>query len=374
MNDDIGKIVSECLNDNLIKHYFLKTKNMTYTEKKKQEKNFAKMIGYCVLFREKNGIEDYMRLYDKQEQIEFLKARIANKLNIPSDEIDKKQNDIVSYAFENFVKNGYVFHGGNSKAIEDNMKHGLKGAGTSQEEKDELMYIDSIFSKYGDDHPLGWGILDIKNNRSGWFYDNTPKHMLYYSESPEWFRQFCGGNICYAWGTIPEENRHGYANRDYDTCLMAITTLINKNKMEEKDRQEIIDFFNKCWSKFGDTEPYLAFVPIKSLSNDEQIEYFKTQYIEDDYLQKHIFEEIIEGGCIFFNNNACSDKDISPEDLSCVNLSPILPRFKINLKEQQREKTISDCIRKLNKLDLDDLLKAQEIIDQLSNKNNGRSL
>ena len=39
MNDDIGKVVSECLNDRLIKHYVLKTKNMTYNEKKKQENN-----------------------------------------------------------------------------------------------------------------------------------------------------------------------------------------------------------------------------------------------------------------------------------------------------------------------------------------------
>ena len=46
MNIDIGKIISECLNNALIQHYFMKKREMTYDEKRLQEKNFSRMIGY----------------------------------------------------------------------------------------------------------------------------------------------------------------------------------------------------------------------------------------------------------------------------------------------------------------------------------------
>ena len=141
--------------------------------------------------KELDGIEYYMSLTDKKLQIQFLKVRIADKIGIPHNEIDSRIEEIISYAFENFVRNGYVFHAGNSKAIEENMKNGLSVSQTSQEDLVELMRIASIYSKYGSDNPFGWGTLDIKNGRNGWFYDNNPQNMLYYADSPEWFGQFC---------------------------------------------------------------------------------------------------------------------------------------------------------------------------------------
>lgn len=378
MNIDIGKTISECLNNKLIQHYFMKKKGMTIDEKSMQEENFSRMIGYCILFKESDGIEEYMHLTDQEKQIKFLKLRIADKIGVSHNEVDDRIEDIIRYAFENFVKNGYVFHAGNSSSIENKMKYGLKSSESSLEEKMELMYINSIYSKYSNDSPLGWGILDIKNKRDGWFYDSNPHNMLYYADSPEWFGQFCGCNLCYAW-EVPEENRHGYENRDYDACFLTITKLIGKNNMSEDDRKEILDFFNKCWDKFGNTEPYLAFVPISSLKEDDVInrwkKYYypslnKTSYFEENY----IFNEIINGGCSLMNDNVCCNKNINPEDLSCVNLSPILPRFKVSEDSKQREMIIQDCIRKLNGLDIKDLLKAREMLNQFPPKSTGRSL
>lgn len=370
MNIDIGQIISECLNNSLIQHYFMKKREMTYDEKDLQEKNFSRMIGYCVLFKESEGIEEYMRLTDEKQQIQFLKLRIADKIGISYNEIDNRIEDIIRYAFENFVKNGYVFHAGNSCAIKNNMKYGLRVPESSQEDKMELMHIASIYSKYGNDNPLGWGTLDIKNKKNGWFYDSSPHNMLYYADSPEWFGQFCGGNLCYGWGLVPEENRHGYENRDYDACFLTITKLIEKYNMDENDRKEILDFFNKCWNKFGNTDPYLAFVPISSLRAGDDIDRMKDFYFGEDY----IFEDILNGGCKLMGDNRCCYKVVNPEVLSCVNLSPILPRFKVSEASKQREMTIQDCIRKLNDLDMEFLLKAQEILNQFPSKSNGRSL
>ena len=73
-------------------------------------------------------------------------------------------------------------------------------------------------------------------------------------------------------------------------------------------------------------------------------------------------------------DNICCDISINPEFLSCVNLSSILPRFKVNEDSKQREMTIQDCVMKLNGLDMEYLSKAQKILNQFPSKNTGRSL
>lgn len=141
MDNDIGKLVSQCLNNPLIQHYFMKKKDMSYDEKKLQENNFSRMIGYCILFKEVDGIDDYMRLTDRNKQIQFLKMRIANKIGVQDTEIEDKMGEIVKYAFNNFIENGYVFHAGNSIAIENNMRYGLGFSESTYEKKENLCIL-----------------------------------------------------------------------------------------------------------------------------------------------------------------------------------------------------------------------------------------
>lgn len=350
---------------------------MTYDEKVLQKKDFSRMVGYCVLFKESEGIEEYMTLDDEEHQIQFLKFKIADKIGFSHNVVESKIEDIINYAFENFIRNGYVFHAGNSKTIENSMKYGLGFSQSSLEHQMEILHIASIYRKYGNDNPLGWKPRDIKNGRNGWFYDSDPYNMLYYADSPEWFNQFCGGNHCYAWGLVSEENRHGYANRDYDACLLTIMKLIEKNDMNENDRKEILEFFNKCWNEFGNTEPYLIFVPISSLEGNDSINTMKSCYFPSlsEYTEENsIFYDIIKGGSVFMGSNICCNKAINPEVLSYVNLLPILPRFKVSEFSKQREMAIQDCIKKLNNLDMEFVLKAQKMLNSFPSKSNRKSL
>ena len=141
MKVDIGSLVSECLNNNLIQHYYMKKKNMSYKEEDTQSANFSRMLGYVILFKETDGIEEYMAISDKDEQVEFLKRRVASKLNIPQSETEARKEELISYVFKHFVEEGYVFHAGTSRSIENNMTYGLKGNVSSLEEKQELLYI-----------------------------------------------------------------------------------------------------------------------------------------------------------------------------------------------------------------------------------------
>ena len=87
------------------------------------------------------------------------------------------------------------------------------------------------------------------------------------------------------------------------------------------------------------------------------------------------FSDIIEGGCSMVGGiNACCFKTIGPEGLSCVNLSSILPRYKMSEFAKQKEMTLQDCMRKLNGLDMSLLLKAQEMLEGLLVASNERGL
>lgn len=204
--------------------------------------------------------------------------------------------------------------------------------------------------------------------------------MLYYSDSPEWFGQFCGCATCYSWGFIPEKSRFDYANRDYEACYMAITKIITKNRMSDEDRKRIIDFFNKCWDRYGDTEPYLAFVPISAIRPEEMLNYMKDYFFTSHKKDKKydyyhdLFQDIINGKSFMMGNNVCSNEVVPPEELSCVNLSPILPRFNVSEESIERETTILECLNKLNNLDMEYLSKVQEMLKQFPTNNNGRRI
>lgn len=43
-----------------------------------------------------------------------------------------------------------------------------------------------------------------------------------------------------------------------------------------------------------------------------------------------IFEDIIHGGSYILSEDVCCDKYISPDNLSCADLSNVLPRYKLN--------------------------------------------
>ena len=224
------------------------------------------------------------------------------------------------------------------------------------------MKIASIFKKYGKDRILGWGDIDIKNGDSGWFYDGSPESVTYYADSPEWFNQFCGEGFPY-WGLISEEKRHGYRNRDYATALESITTLIDSIKMSEEEKKEVIDFFNKCWQKFGNTKPGLILVPYYEVLSDEEKEFISMR--DTDPNLERLFMDIIS--CSVTENNQCCKKNISPEKLLAIDLSCILPKYTIK-RDQENEITLSDCIRLLKGFDLTQLKKAHAFLNSLEDQ------
>lgn len=58
---------------------------------------------------------------------------------------------------------------------------------------------------------------------------------------PHWFNYLCGKSYVY-FTDIPEEERNGYAIRDYEKALKAVLWLVKNVNMNLEDRKEVLMF------------------------------------------------------------------------------------------------------------------------------------
>ncbi len=338
--NDIGKIICEGLKNPVVRFLCTEGKDKSKDKVRDVRVQFCKFIGFCILFRNTTDIEKYMLLHNRNEEIKFLKKKIAIELGISEAEIEQKREEIIKFAYKNFKKDGYVFHAANSKSVQSKMLNGLKDNMASNEEKKELLYVEWLYRKYDPNglySPLGHGATDILENKTGWFFDGFPIHSMGYANSPQWFGYLCGKSYIY-FDNIPEEKRNGYANRDYETALEAVLWLVTNKKMSKEDAKSIVKFFNKCWNKYKDTVPCLMFIPVSEvgINDDVKIE----QYLSDEGMNL-LFEDIILGK-VDYGKNYCCKKSISPDRLSYVELTPILPRFKIKRTKSEENQYVKN--------------------------------
>ena len=330
-NNNIGKIIKEGLENSVVRCLCMQGNNPSNEELQQAQDSFSRFIGFCILFRDVEGLQDYMLLSDKNAQIKFLIHKIAGKLDIPTEEIKQRKEEIIYYAFHNFKKHGYVFHAANSASIQFNMNNGLNDNNVDRKQQEELLFIESIYRKYEPNNeysPLGHAASDIAELKTGWFFDGSPIHSTVYANSPQWLSYLCGKSYVY-FDNIPENLRNGYANRDYFTSLKAVSWLVKEKHMSLEDRKRVICFFMKCWEKYKDTTPCLMFIPVEEVGINDDIEF--EQYCSEE-VANVLFNDIIEGR-VNSIKNCCCEKSITPDRLSFVDLTPILPRFKANSRK-----------------------------------------
>lgn len=335
----MGKIISEGLTNPIVKAICTHGKYKSYDEIKKIQNEFCRFVGFCVLFKSSQDIGSYMLLTSKDEQIQFLKEKIAEKLGIPKENIEERSKEIAEYAYQNFKQNGYVFHAANSDSVKTKMIKGLVDNIANTEQQKELLHIESIYKKYDPEgiySSLGHGATDIIENKTGWFFDGFPIHSTTYANSPQWFSYLCGKSYVY-FDSIPEERRNGYANKDYKTSLEAVIWLVKNKNMGIEDRKEILRFFIKHWNEYKDTTPCLMFVPVKEVGINDDIKL--EQYLSEEGMEL-LFNDIISGK-VNPVKNVCCKKTISLEKLSYVDLSPILPKFEIERNTVKKAESIN---------------------------------
>ena len=109
---------------------------------------------------------------------------------------------------------------------------------------------------------------------------------------------------------------------------------------------------------YGNTTPQLMFIPINKIHNYQE-EYYNKEYFNVDRLLKDVVK-----GNVSEDLNACSKTSISPDELCYFDMSELLPRFKTERNLEQK-KSIEECVKMLKGFTVDDLKKAQKIIESI---------
>lgn len=78
----MGKIVKDGLKNPIVREKCMHPLNKNYPEIKKIQQEFSRFIGFCILFKSTENVDEYMLIEDEKNQVDFLKRQIAKKLVI----------------------------------------------------------------------------------------------------------------------------------------------------------------------------------------------------------------------------------------------------------------------------------------------------
>ena len=277
-----------------------------YIEEFSLEKNLklkSLITIYLIMTRNNKNVEELIKIL-KEILKEDNNFRINNETYL---------NLIIKYALSNgynsqtiinnYINNGYLFHSTNG-AFKDSIKENGLIIKNKPWNLNELETIKNIFIRHGK--------YDIFGLYQG--EEKTPLHLAsnllsssYYSiSSPTWFLHFTSGGM-----KNKDLDKEAYRNRDYDSCLNNILTLIKEYNLSQEESKIIIDFFNKYYNILAtNKEPILLLIERNKIKSDRVIETKEVNETEFDYV-KRIFN-------IYCTQNIIVRDNISKEDIEII--------------------------------------------------------
>jgi len=327
----IGKLIEETLSIDEIKLKCMIDYAEPYNERAQKALCLSQIINYCILFRDNDGIIDYINVENKKD---FLIKKIASILNIDNKDIEAKFAEILKFAYLNFFVEGYIFHATNSLFGNQLITKGFSEK-NDDEEKSDIAHVNQILQKSGKLTPFKFVFFDLSHGYTGLFCDSNPLQITDYCHGPEWFRLFCGEAPVYD-QLVDYKKEKGYRNKNYTDALECIKKLIEYHNLPDNDAVEVLDFFNKYWNKFKDAIPMVILIPTK-MAFDKDIMSNAIQKSLDGFNVDHIFDIISSGKSLLYNN-FCVKNPIDKEKLDCFSLEQIMLKNDCLNEEQSNPK------------------------------------
>ena len=340
------------------------------------DKLLKDIFRYVIILRDDDGIDDFLKLKNDDVKGKYLENKIAQKLDIPWEDIDERKEEIYRFAYRNYVEDGFICHSTNSYYVSQIDKTGKFGGVMIDEFSDDVEGLGAILEKYDRFQSM----LSIKKvQRKGFFYNEDASQIMYYSNNgPEWFTRFCGNCIDYINIASVDEKR-AFERRDYETAKGNLEKYMDKQKYTDDDRQYVLDTFERIWGFLGKSIPSLLLIPKKRV---DEIDPFEIRYENAKMIygsEINLFS-VISGSRI----NLASENIINADEIICVDILPLFPEIvkRLNLEEKgpiQLEKgaTISDfkkdmerILYKLALLSPEERKDAEGYIDSLVAKKN----
>lgn len=313
----IGKMIDETLCIDEIKSNCMIDYAESYNDRAQSSLCLAQIINYCILFKNNDGIVDYINTENKKD---FLIKKIASILNIDNENIKAKFGEILMFAYLNFFIEGFIFHATNSLFGNQLITNGFF-VRNNDEEKSDIAHVNQILQKSGKLTPFKFVFFDLSHDYTGLFCNSDPLLITDYCCGPEWFRLFCGEAPVYN-QLVDYKKEKGYRNKNYDDALECVKKLIEYHNLPYNDAEEVLEFFNKYWNKFKDATPMVILIPTKKVfSNDAMLNAIEKNL--DGFNGDHIFDIISSGKSLLYNN-FCVKNPIDNINLNYFSLEQIM--------------------------------------------------
>ena len=273
MDKNIGKAIQRAVQS---KKYIKRIQLVDVSEY--QNYLIGEIIRYVVIFKEENGLEDYIvklikAMQAKKTVLELNMIRdttYASKIvtmitkrkhKITQEELNEK---VFDYMYKNLITYGYVFHAFNGKLEKSISKNGLDITKKTWEDI-KIERIDNILKKYGIEEAF-W---DYKLfSKEGISITSSFSNIYNYAKmSPAFFSNFIL-NINY------EEGKLAIYNKDIVKIKEIVLDYLKKNKIEDEDKEVILSFVEENIEEYlTSNSEYVALI------ERNNIEFLRGMYI-----------------------------------------------------------------------------------------------
>ena len=315
--NEFGNLVENTLSSSEIQEMCQFDYDASFDECHEKSVLIAQIINYCILFKNNDGIIEYIHSDNKKE---FIINRIASIMNISKGDIQSRIGEIEKYAYLNFYINGYIFHSTNSLYGDELIKNGFVKK-EDNEEKNDILVMNQLFSKYDKVNPFQFVINDFNHDYTGIFCNSDPLQIMNYSNGPEWFRLFCGEASVYH-QLVNYHKEKGYSTKNYNDALECVNSLIKYYDLSKNEGNEVLSFFNKYWNKFKDTKPMVIAIPTKRVFDEMTMQKAMLNCIYNNP-HDYIFDIIVSGKSLLYNN-FCVNESIDTKDLNYFSLEQLV--------------------------------------------------
>ena len=251
--------------------YFLKEKNNYDNYDFYISRELALYIFYEALYKYRIILDDMYLFEEYMEQLERLYRKLDNyadivlginklickmtiiKLNINNIEDEKSREEIITYIYDKYVKNGYYFHGINSSYVDT-----IKENGFIPEEYenyyDRFEKVNDILKKYNVDSIITKDFQSKKVNFTGDF-----TMACYYSVyGPLFFYKFLSNDT---FGKLRQQD--SYLKDSLDPMMSHLKRFMSNNMFKEEDRDYIIKLIEDEWSLLHRRDKHIALIFLK---------------------------------------------------------------------------------------------------------------
>ncbi len=195
--------------------------------------------------------------------IKLLIKYASHKLNLTDLDNHNNKKKMIEFFYNKYITEGYFFHSFPTIYQKDVSENGINNYTLPE----GLTEIDSILSKYKIE-----GLFTEEFDRGTHISITDSLFMAYfYAVSAPYYLEEISINL----DRSKKTDDKAYMLKDYDKCKNNINEVIKRKEIKEKDKNQIIDFFNREWERLdiGNSIPITSMVKRKYLNKNSLSNY-----------------------------------------------------------------------------------------------------